>query len=73
MTATTPTEAAPTVDSPAIRVLQLPTFRVVVISQILGGAGLAAGVTVGALFAEGMLDRDGVAGIPPRCSRSAPR
>src|SRR5687768_17069452 len=44
--------------------LQRRTLRVVVASQILGGAGLAAGVTVGGLLAEQMLDRDGLAGLP---------
>jgi MFS family permease len=58
------TPAAPSVDSESIRALQRRTLRVVVMSQVLGGAGLAAGVTVGALLAERMLDRDGVAGIP---------
>jgi MFS family permease len=32
--------------------------------QVLGGAGLAAGVTVGALLAEEMLDTSGLAGLP---------
>jgi MFS family permease len=58
------TPAAPSVDSESIRALQRRTLRVVVMSQVLGGAGLAAGVTVGALLAERMLDREGVAGIP---------
>lgn len=40
------------------------TLSVVSISQILGGAGLAAGVTVGALLAEDMLGTDAYAGIP---------
>ena len=44
--------------------LQRRTLRVVIASQVLGGAGLAAGVTVGALLAEQMLDRDGLAGLP---------
>src|SRR3954471_23229402 len=37
---------------------------VVSISQIFGGAGLAAGVTVGALLAQQMLGTDAYAGIP---------
>ncbi|USK62028.1 MFS transporter [Peribacillus asahii] len=37
---------------------------VVSISQIFGGAGLAAGVTVGALLAQQMLGTDAFAGIP---------
>jgi MFS family permease len=40
------------------------TLIVVVISQIFGGAGLAAGVTVGALLAQNMLGTDSVTGIP---------
>lgn len=37
---------------------------VVVISQVFGGAGLAAGVTVGALLAQDMLDGESIAGLP---------
>ncbi|HRI97938.1 MAG TPA: MFS transporter, partial [Nocardioides sp.] len=37
---------------------------VVVVCQLFGGAGLAAGVTVGALLAQDMLGGDGVAGLP---------
>ncbi|WP_307807126.1 MFS transporter [Naasia sp. SYSU D00057] len=44
--------------------VQRRTLRVVVASQVLGGAGLAAGVTVGALLAQQMLGSDGLAGIP---------
>lgn len=40
------------------------SLAVVVASQILGGAGLAAGVTVGALLAEDMLGGQTVAGLP---------
>ncbi|WP_199727290.1 MFS transporter [Cryobacterium tepidiphilum] len=40
------------------------TLRVVVVSQVFGGAGLAAGVTVGALLAEDMLGTDRFAGLP---------
>ncbi|WP_309479359.1 MFS transporter [Brevibacillus agri] len=40
------------------------TLAIVVISQIFGGAGLAAGVTVGALLAQEMLGTDSLAGIP---------
>jgi len=40
------------------------TLFVVSISQIFGGAGLAAGVTVGALLAQQMLGTDAFAGIP---------
>ena len=40
------------------------SLTVVLISQIFGGAGLAAGVTVGALLAQDMLGGAGVAGLP---------
>ncbi|WP_338472455.1 MFS transporter [Niallia sp. XMNu-256] len=40
------------------------TLLVVSISQIFGGAGLAAGITVGALLAQQMLGTDAYAGIP---------
>lgn len=40
------------------------TLLIVVISQIFGGAGLAAGVTVGGLLAEDMLGTNSFAGIP---------
>lgn len=40
------------------------TLRIVVASQVFGGAGLAAGVTVGALLAEDMLGTDRFAGLP---------
>ncbi|MEH7379032.1 MFS transporter [Bacillus sp. JJ1533] len=40
------------------------TLMVVVFSQIFGGAGLAAGITVGALLAQDMLGTDSVTGIP---------
>lgn len=44
--------------------VQRRTLTVVVIAQVLGGAGLAAGVTVGALLAQQMLGTDGLAGLP---------
>lgn len=40
------------------------TLLVVIISQIFGGAGLAAGITVGALLARDMLGTDSMTGIP---------
>lgn len=40
------------------------TLIVVVISQIFGGAGLAAGITVGALIAQDMLGTTSYAGLP---------
>lgn len=68
---TTPSSAAPiaAVDPRTGRpldvdALQCRTLRVVVASQICGGAGLAAGVTVGALLAREMLGGEGFAGVP---------
>lgn len=40
------------------------TLRAVIFSQILGGAGLAAGITVGALIAQQMLGTDKYSGLP---------
>lgn len=40
------------------------TLKVVMFGQVLGGAGLAAGVTVGALLAQDMLGTDSLAGLP---------
>ncbi|GAA0316917.1 MFS transporter [Bacillus carboniphilus] len=40
------------------------TLLIVVLSQIFGGAGLAAGITVGALLAQDMLGTDRFAGLP---------
>lgn len=51
-------------DSAARDSLQRRTLFVVVASQILGGAGLAAGITVGALLAEEMLGGDSLSGLP---------
>lgn len=48
----------------SIEAVQRRTLRVVVVSQVLGGAGLAAGVAVGALLAKEMLGSDGFAGLP---------
>ncbi|MFT3661640.1 MAG: MFS transporter [Gordonia sp. (in: high G+C Gram-positive bacteria)] len=44
--------------------VQRRTLIVVVVSQVLGGAGLSAGVSVGALLAEDMLDSDALTGLP---------
>ncbi|QOY36462.1 MFS transporter [Anaerobacillus isosaccharinicus] len=40
------------------------TLLIVSISQIFGGAGLAAGITVGALLAQQMMGTDAWAGVP---------
>jgi len=52
------------IDDTERRRVQRRTLTVVVASQILGGAGLAAGITVGALLAKDMLGTDGLAGVP---------
>ncbi|WP_230986814.1 MFS transporter [Cohnella fermenti] len=46
------------------RQLHARTLRVVIVSQIFGGAGLAAGITVGALLAQAMLGTDRYSGVP---------
>lgn len=58
MTDTVTTEA---VDVDAI---QRRTIRTIVVAKIFGGAGLAAGITVGALLAQDMLGSRGLAGVP---------
>lgn len=40
------------------------TLTVVIGSQVLGGAGLAAGISVGALLAQDMLGSDALSGLP---------
>lgn len=47
-----------------IDAIQKRTLRVLVGAQIFSGAGLAAGITVGALLAQDMLDSTGLAGLP---------
>lgn len=44
--------------------LQKRSLRILLASQVLSGAGLAAGVTVGALLAEDMLGTTGLSGLP---------
>lgn len=39
-------------------------MNIVIASQMFGGAGLAAGITVGALLAQDMFGTDGYAGVP---------
>ena len=55
--------SGPTLDESEIERLQQRTMRVLVAGQVLAGAGLAAGVAVGALLAEDMLDSTGLAGL----------
>ncbi|PRS01505.1 MFS transporter [Bacillus atrophaeus] len=53
------------IDSPSkLKKLYKHVLIVVSISQIFGGAGLAAGITVGALIAQQMLGTDAYAGVP---------
>ncbi|MBB3113378.1 MFS family permease [Paenibacillus phyllosphaerae] len=53
------------VDSPEKqRQLYRRTMIIVIASQMFGGAGLAAGITVGALLAQDMLGTDSYAGVP---------
>lgn len=49
---------------PDRRAVYRRTLAVVVLSQVFGGAGLAAGVTVGALLAEDMLGSSSLSGLP---------
>ncbi len=51
-------------DDAARRSLQKRVLIVVAGAQVLGGAGLAAGVTVGALLARQMLGSDELSGLP---------
>jgi MFS family permease len=64
----TATDAASTtgpVTAPLDReALHRRSLRVLVLSQVLGGAGLGAGVTVGALLAEDVLGSTRLAGLP---------
>jgi MFS family permease len=64
MSAATSRPPAPGGESPGQRALYRRTLAVVVVSQIFGGAGLAVGVTVGALLAREMLGTDEFAGLP---------
>lgn len=40
------------------------TLWIIIASQIFGGAGLAAGVTVGALLAQDLMNSDAITGLP---------
>ncbi len=62
MTSTAPTGTTAPVPDPAQ--VQPRILRVLVASQIFSGAGLAAGVTVGALLAQDMLGSTSLAGLP---------
>jgi len=60
----TATPAPPTADPATDPAVQRHILRVLVTSQILSGAGLAAGITVGALLAKDMLGSSALAGLP---------
>ncbi|MGV9929697.1 MFS transporter [Streptomyces olivaceoviridis] len=62
MTSTAPAGTTAHIRDPAQA--QRRVLRVLVASQVLSGAGLAAGVTVGALLAQDMLGSTGLAGLP---------
>ncbi len=51
-------------DSPAVQKVYQHTIHTVIFSQMLGGAGLAAGITVGSLIAAEMLGTEKYAGVP---------
>ncbi|MFI1330793.1 MFS transporter [Streptomyces sp. NPDC020845] len=57
-------DTADTTDPTETAQAQRRVLRVLVASQILSGAGLAAGVTVGALLAQDMLGTTSLAGLP---------
>ncbi|MGW4894364.1 MFS transporter [Kitasatospora sp. NPDC004240] len=63
MTSTSPSTTADGISDEAEQA-QRHILRVLVASQVLSGAGLAAGVTVGALLAQDMLGSTGLAGVP---------
>ncbi|WP_435872011.1 MFS transporter [Kitasatospora griseola] len=56
--------APPPAELAADPAVQRHILGVLVTSQILSGAGLAAGITVGALLAQDMLGSTGLAGLP---------
>ncbi|MFH8370633.1 MFS transporter [Streptomyces sp. NPDC018031] len=62
MTSTAPAGTAARISDPGQA--QRRVLHVLVVSQILSGAGLAAGVTVGALLAQDMLGSTSLAGLP---------
>lgn len=63
-TGTAPAHGPPVLAAPPVATAQRRVLTVLVLSQILSGAGLAAGITVGALLAEEMLGSTGTAGLP---------
>jgi MFS family permease len=62
---TAPATSSPTVAGDTdVAALQRRTLHVLLASQVLAGAGLAAGVTVGALLAEDMFGSTSLSGLP---------
>lgn len=61
---TAPTGPAAPADGLPAHPAQRRILAVLVAAQILSGAGLAAGITVGALLAQDMLGATGLAGLP---------
>ncbi|MFT0802757.1 MFS transporter [Bacillus swezeyi] len=65
MTSYSDSTAKSYIDSPdKLKKLYKRVLIIVSISQIFGGAGLAAGITVGALLAQQMLGTDAFSGVP---------
>ncbi|WP_307893187.1 MFS transporter [Bacillus swezeyi] len=65
MTSYSDSNAKSYIDSPEkLKKLYKRVLIIVSISQIFGGAGLAAGITVGALLAQQMLGTDAFSGVP---------
>ncbi|MEV6206122.1 MFS transporter [Kitasatospora sp. NPDC051914] len=60
----TSTAAAKPAAPASVAAVQRRVLTVLVVSQVLSGAGLAAGITVGALLAQDMLGTTGLAGLP---------
>ncbi|MFH9418651.1 MFS transporter [Streptomyces rochei] len=59
----TPARTTP-IAAPAVSALQKRTLTVLLVSQVLSGAGLAAGVTVAGLLAKEMLHNTSLSGLP---------
>lgn len=60
---TSPLQASEPVQTYDIAAVQRRTVRVLVISQILGGVGVASGISVGALLAARVMGREDLAGL----------
>ncbi|WP_418962971.1 MFS transporter [Streptomyces lavendofoliae] len=58
------TQTAPPIPVPGLFPGRRRALAVLVASQILGGAGMAAGITVGALLAQDLLGSTSLAGLP---------